>query len=134
MLDPLILFCLVASTEARRIEVIDFTQFLGAIPAALIPVALVLYFGDQNTKNWMNERRETVLAILTERKEWAQERREILDRQFGMQDRTITEIANAKGENHALRNLLQQLTTRIESLALHIQALNRGGSTNDQRL
>jgi hypothetical protein len=109
---------------------LDFTQFLGAIPAALIPVALVLYFSDQNTKNWMNERKETVLAILTERKEWAEERKAILERQFLLQDRTVTEIANAKAENHALRNVIQENTSRLESLSLHIQAMNKGGASN----
>jgi hypothetical protein len=108
---------------------LDFTQFLGAIPAALIPVALVLYFSDQNTKSWMTERRETVLAILTERKEWAEERRVILDRQFAMQERTVNEVAGTKAENHALRNALQDNTNRLESLSLHIQAMNKGGAS-----
>lgn len=124
-------------TVAWRIETIDFTQFLGAIPAALIPVALVLYFSDQNTKNWMNERKEITLAILTERKEWLAERKDVLERQFLMQKETITEIAgtkveiaNFKAEDHAVRNVLQQLTNQVEGVKLQVQALNKGGSIN----
>ena len=71
----------------------------------------------------MSERRELALAILNERKEWLAERRDVLERQFSIQERTVTEIANTKSENHALRNVLQELTMRIESMGLHIQAL-----------
>jgi hypothetical protein len=113
-----------------RIAAIDLPQLLGALPAALIPVALVLYFSDQNTKTWMAERKETVLAILNERKEWAQERKDILERQFAMQERTVNEIASAKAENHALRNVMQQMVARIESLALLLQSYNKGGQLN----
>lgn len=115
----------------RRIESIDFSQLLGSVPAALIPVALVLYFSDQNTKKWMEERREIVLAILTERKEWLQERKDTIERQFAMQDRTVTEMASTRAENHALRNALQANTTRIEAMDLRIQAFGKRGSASD---
>lgn len=104
----------------------DFTQFLGAIPAALIPVALVLYFTDQNTKNWMNERKELALAILNERKEWLAERKDTIERQFAMQEKTVLAIAEMSKEDHAQRNVLQENTARLESLSLHIQALDKG--------
>lgn len=110
----------------------DFTQFLGAIPTALIPVALVLYFSDQNTKNWMNERKEIVLAILTERKEWLQERKDTIERQFAMQERTVLEIAGMKAEDHAQRNELQQIKNEVGAVKLLVQERNKGGSANDQ--
>lgn len=101
----------------------DFSTLLGSLPAALVPVALVLYFSDQNNKKWMQERQEVALAILAERKEWAIERTSILERQFSIQDKTITEITASKAEDHTLRNTVQQLITRIESLTLQITAL-----------
>lgn len=115
----------------RRIEAIDFTQFLGAIPAALIPVALVLYFSDQNTKNWMNERREITLAILNERKEWLAERKDTIERQFSIQEKTVLEIAGMKAEDHAQRGVLQQLANEVGAMKLHVHALSKGKSAND---
>ena len=108
----------------------DFTQFLGAIPAALIPVALVLYFSDQNTKNWMNERKELALAILTERKEWLVGSKDTTERLFTMQEKTVLGIAEMKAEDHAQRNVLQQLTNKVEALNLQIQTMNKGGAAN----
>lgn len=84
----------------------------------------------------MSERREITLAILNERKEWLTERQLVLDRQFSMQERTITEIAGTKveiasfkAEDHAVRNVLQQLTSKIDAMSLHIQALGKGGTS-----
>lgn len=108
----------------------DFTQFLGQIPAALIPVALVLFFSDQNTKKWMEERRELALAILNERREWLMDRKDTIDRQFTIQEKTVLAIADMRTEDHAQRGVLQQLTNQVEGVKLQMQAANKGGSAN----
>jgi len=109
---------------------VDFSGLLEVIPAALIPVALVLYFSDQNTKSWMNERKEIVLAILTERKEWLAERKDTIDRQFSIQEKTVLAIAEMKAEDHAQRNELQQVKNEVGALKLQVQALSKGNSAN----
>lgn len=90
---------------------------MGSIPAALIPVALVLFFSDQNTKKWMEERKEIALAILQERKEWLQERKDTIDRQFALQDRISGELSGLKSETSSLRPLLQDLLSRVNLLS-----------------
>lgn len=111
----------------------DLTAILNSLPAALIPIALVLYFTNENTKKWATEKTEIALAILTERKEWMQERRETIDRQFALQDRLATELSAVKAENMNLRSTAQELINRVEILISQIRAIviKAGGSLGD---
>jgi hypothetical protein len=92
-----------------------------------------LYFTDQNTKKWAQEKTDIALAILTERKDWAQERRETIDRQFALQDRLSTELSGIKAENQGLRTTVQELINRVELLVSQIRAMviKAGGSLGD---
>jgi hypothetical protein len=94
---------------------LDFTQFLGAIPAALIPVALVLYFSDQNTKSWMTERKELAIAILAERKEFVTTQENLVDRYDARLVASVEAASKMAAELHNLRGIITQFILRLET-------------------
>lgn len=101
----------------------EFYQFLGGLPAALIPVVLVIYYSNQNTLKWMAERKEIAEAVLAERKEWLAERRDILERQFNLGERLATEMAATRSENHAMRGKLTEFMVRLENFMARLEKI-----------
>lgn len=92
----------------------ELGEILGGLPTTLVLPALLLWLWNQATLKWMAERKELAEAIAAERKEWLQERRDMLERQFTLDERLVTELAQTRGENHAMRGELTKFILRLE--------------------
>lgn len=108
----------------------DISQLLSAIPAALAPIALVLYFNNQNTQKWMDERREIALAILTERKEFVTTQQHLLERYDVRLVAAVDAASKVSSELHRLNGIQTQFMLKVDAMGLQIQALSKGSSAN----
>lgn len=99
----------------------DFLEGLGAIPAALIPAAIIFYFQNLNNIRWMEERKQIAEAVLAERKERNAWQESVIERQFAKQDRTTEVMSDIRNEIHATKNNMTVLTLKIDNVLLRLK-------------
>ena len=115
-------------------------QILSSLPAVLIPIALVVYYTNQNNIKWMQERKEIIEALAAERDEWNDWQRATTERFFAQQEarfvawervaiRLEAMTETIRTEHHATRSRIQELMSRYESIAIPKQP--RTGTADD---
>lgn len=99
----------------------ELSQLFDNLPVVLIPIALVVYYSNQNNIRWMAERKEIIDALLAEQEERQAWERTTIDRQFqqqearfAVQERVALALENLKTELHALRGTIQTLMNKYE--------------------
>ena len=100
----------------------EYAELLRQLPAALIPFAIVFYFYQQLSIRVLQERKELAEAIKAERKEWLEERKIMLERQFSLDERMVTELSNTRGENHAGRGRLTEFILKVDGFITRAEA------------
>lgn len=93
----------------------DLTQILNSLPAALIPIALVLYFTDQNTKKWATEKTEIALAILVERKEFLDTQQRLVERYDIRLIATVEVMSKIVSEMYNLKGTVIEFISRLDN-------------------
>lgn len=93
----------------------DLTAILNSLPAALIPIALVLYFTDQNTKKWAAEKTEIALAILVERKEFLDTQQRLVERYDVRLIAAVEVMSKMVSEMHNLRGTVTEFILRLDN-------------------
>lgn len=113
----------------------DFTQIASNLPAVLIPIALIVYYTNQNNIKWMADRTELLKAIMAERKEWVDWQAATIERQFDQQERRLAiqervaiVLESLKAEMHATRGKIQEVLSRYELIA---PPKDRSGGSDD---
>lgn len=99
-------------------------QILSNLPVVLIPIALVVYYTNQNNIKWMAERKELIEALMLERKQlidWQSATIAQLfqqqERRHEIQERMSLAIEAVKTELHHLRGKIQEVMGRYELIA-----------------
>lgn len=99
-------------------------QILANLPAVLIPIALVVYYTNQNNIRWMQERKEIVTALAEERREWLEWQKSTIERlfaqqetRFAVQERIAILLEGIKNELHATKGEIQKLMNRYQFIA-----------------
>lgn len=93
----------------------DLTTILNSLPAALIPIALVLYFTDQNTKKWATEKTDIALAILVERKEFLDTQQRLVERYDIRLIAAVEVMSKIVSEMYNLKGTVTEFMSRLDN-------------------
>lgn len=108
----------------------EIWQVLGNLSPGVAVGVLCLYFYNQLTLKYLDERKEMLQQMVAERKEWNEALEKLLDRYDTRLQAAVDMAAKMGAEMHALRGRVQEFLTTLETRLLSIEnrLSNKGGS------
>lgn len=100
--------------------------------------ALCVFFYNQLTIKYLDERKEWLVGLQAERREWSDSLDKLIDRYDTRLVENVSSLRDAAAQDHALRGRLQEFMTNLDNRLRSIENLlatrdsrTRGGNGDD---
>jgi hypothetical protein len=93
---------------------LEIWQTIGGLSPGVAVGVVCLFFYNQLTLKYLEERREMLQTLATERKEWNDALQRMIDRYDARSQATIVAMEKMAAEMHALRGRLQEFMSNVE--------------------
>lgn len=103
---------------------------LGDLTTGVAIAAIALYFSNQLTIKYLDERKEWLIALAAERKEWNDKLERLLDRYDLRAGVTIETGQAVRDQMHTLRGDVQKALGAIETRLIALDNRLRGGNSD----
>lgn len=112
-------------------EIPTTLQALFAQSPAVALALLIWWYGNRDILRLLQERREIIEALRTERKEWMDALRQVLADYRADSRASVETKANLAAELHSLKNKMTDLVLKVEMLLMRVDGDKRKTDGND---
>lgn len=108
----------------------EIWQAIGNLSPGVAVGVLCLYFYNQVTIKYLDERKEMLQNQAIERKEWNEALRQLNQQHYDLQRLAIESMTKMGAEMHALRNKLTEIMASIDNQLRGLENRIRGGGND----
>ncbi len=104
---------------------------LTSLSPGLAAAALAIYFSNNLSLRYLEERKEFLAEIIAERKAWEASHLRLLDRYDARVEDTVRQLAIHASTVHTLKGVNTAMMLKIETLQLRLEAWMAKSDAND---